>query len=390
MTLQQKIDSLLAGSIRPDGLHCAAVSLFDRNGVTLEAAAGSHGESSDAPMTVDSVVWIASLTKAVTGAAAMILVERGDLELEAPAANLIPWLGEAQVLEGFDADGQPILRPARGTITLRNLLTHTAGFGYNFWSDRLAEYDRVTGHPSIRDRSVASLKAPLLFDPGTDWIYGINIDWAGQLVEAASGKKLGQFMQDEIFQPLGMTSTGFELSADMRKRHVRQAQRRQDGGLNFPEPAGSGNSEPEIEMGGGGLFSTVRDYTRFARMVLNGGELDGARILKPETVADMSQNSMGDLRVKMLKSAVPEVTGDADFFPGIEKSWGLTFMINEQDAPTGRPAGSLAWAGLANSYYWIDPKNGIGGVFTSALLPFVDRVALPLYLDVEKTVYDHL
>jgi methyl acetate hydrolase len=389
MTLQQKIDRLLDGSIGPKGLHCAAVTLFDRDGVTLESAAGTHSLGASDAMSVDSVVWVASLTKALTGTAAMILVERGEMDLDAPAGDLFPWLAEVEVLEGFDDAGQPVLRPARSRITLRNLLTHTAGFGYGFWNEKLSKFEEVTNHPSIGGRSLASLKAPLVFDPGTDWIYGINLDWAGVLVEKAASMTLGAFMRKEILEPLGMDSTGFELSEGMKKRHVSQAQRGNDGQLSHPAPAAP-SGEPELEMGGGGLFSTVSDYTRFCRMILNGGELDGTRILKPETVAEMSRNQMGDNRVKMLPTMLPEATGDAEFFPGIEKTWGLSFMINEQDAPTGRPAGSLAWAGMANSYYWIDPKNGIGGVFTSALLPFVDKVALPLYLEVEKTVYDHL
>jgi methyl acetate hydrolase len=390
MTLQETIDRLLADSISSKGLHCATVALFDRDGTTLESAAGTTSSGSKVPITNDSVVWVASLTKAITATAAMILVERGQLDLDAPASSLVPWLGEAQVLEGFESTNTPILRPARGAITTRQLLTHTAGFGYGFWNDKLARFEKITDHPSIGTGSLASLKAPLVFDPGTDWLYGINMDWAGVVVEAASGSKLGQFMREEILDPLGMDSTGFDLSENMRKRLVRQNQRGSDGTLSEPKPAAPSTDSPELEMGGGGLFSTVTDYTRFARMILNGGELDGARILQPGTVAEMSRNQIGDLRVKLLSTTVPEASGDAEFFPGIEKTFSLGFMINEEDAPTGRPAGSLAWAGMANSYYWIDPKNGIGGVFTSSLLPFVDTVALPLYLQIEKTVYDHL
>lgn len=389
MTLQHTIDKLLQDSIGPEGLHCAAVSLFDRKGNTLESAAGTLSTTLSDPMTTDSVLWVASLTKAITATAAMTLVERGQMDLDAPASDLFAWLGDVQVLEGFDGNDRPILRPARGPITMRQLLTHTAGFGYGFWNEKLARFEKVTDHPSIGTRSLASLKAPLVFDPGTDWLYGISMDWAGVVVEAASGKKLGQFMREEIFDPLGMNSTGFELTDSMRERLVRQNHRGSNGRLSEPEPAAA-SGDAELEMGGGGLFSTVSDYTRFTRMILNGGELDGARILQPETIAEMSRNQMGDLRVKMLRTTMPEASGDAEFFPGIEKTFSLGFMINEQNAPTGRPAGSLAWAGMANSYYWIDPKNGIGGVFTSSLLPFVDTVALPLYLQIEKSVYDNL
>lgn len=388
MTLHRRIDEILQGAIRPGGLPCAAMTVFDRDGVLLESAAGRRSEAGGEAMTIDSVLWIASLTKALTAAAAMQCVERGLLDLDAPTGELQPWLAEAPVLEGFDAEGTPQLRPHEGTITLRNLLTHTAGFGYIMWNADLLRHHQAGAFPALNTRKLAALKQPLSFDPGTDWQYSIAIDWAGVLVETVTGAPLGDWMRDHIFGPLGMDSTGFEISDDMRARLVLQRSRDGDG---FTETAPLPPPEdPEFDLGGGGLYSTVRDYARFARMILRGGELDGARVLQPETVAEMSRNNMGELRVKLLPSAMAAVTNDAEFFPGVPKTWGLSFMINDEDAPTGRPAGSLAWAGLANSYYWIDAKNGIGGVFSSQLFPFVDHVALPLYLEAEKAVYESL
>ena len=143
-------------------------------------------------------------------------------------------------------------------------------------------------------------------------------------------------------------------------------------------------------MGGGGLYGTAPDYLKFVRMILNRGAANGERVLKPETVDMMARNQMGECRVRGVKTAMPPLSNDAEFFPGMPKSWGLTFMINMEDAPTGRTAGSLAWAGLANSYYWIDPNRGIGGVYLSQVLPFADKKSLPLYFEFERTVYRNL
>ncbi|WP_416899808.1 MAG: serine hydrolase domain-containing protein [Minwuia sp.] len=388
--LKEAADALLGQAAGRGDIPGVVAIATGADGAFYSGAFGVRSLDSGAAMTTDTVVWIASLTKAVTGACAMKLVESGRLDLDAPAGDLIPWLGEAPVLDGFGADGQPRLRKARTVMTLRHLLTHTAGFGYDFWSADLKRCNAATGQPSIRTRTVASLQQPLLFDPGTDWMYGINIEWAGQLVEAVSGMTLGAFARQNLFEPLGMDSTAFDATPAMKERQAAM-HNRTGSGLAQAAPAAPSGVEPEIEMGGGGLFSTMEDYACFVRLFLNDGRgPDGGPVLKPETVDMMARNQMGDHRVKLLRTTDTAVTLDAEFFPGLEKTWGLTFMINEADAPTGRPAGSLAWAGLANSYYWIDRKNGIGGVWTTQLFPFCDEKALPLYLDFEKTVYDHL
>jgi len=339
-------------------------------------------------MTPDTVVWIASMTKAITGAAAMQQVEQGKLALDAPAKSVIPSLGDVVVLEGFDAAGKPRTRKAKRDITLRHLLTHTAGFGYDIWSPELGKYQEVMGVPGIISCQNVALTTPLLFEPGERWFYGINIDWAGKMVEASSGKKLGRYMADHIFGPLGMSSTAFRISDDMRKRLAKIHHRGPDGKL-VPDPALELPQEPEFEMGGGGLYSTAGDYLKFVRMMLNQGKSDkGEPVLRPETVALMAKNAMGSSRVCLLKTAAPPFSNDAEFFPGMDKSWGLSFMINNEKAPTGRSPGSLAWAGLANTYYWIDPAKGLGGVYATQVLPFADVKSLPLFYAFEKAVYD--
>jgi CubicO group peptidase (beta-lactamase class C family) len=363
------------------------VAVTGRDGPLYEGGFGERAKGGGVPMTPDTVGMIASMTKAITGTAAMQLVERGVLDLDAPAAQWTPYLGEVQVLERFDADGKPVMRPPKRPITLRHLLTHTAGFGYARWNELIDRYSKQEKLPNAYTGDIRGLMTPLVFDPGERWLYSIGIDWAGKVIEAASGRKLGVYMKENIFEPLGMTSTSYRISPDMEAR-LAKIHQRTDGALVPIDLVRQ--QDPVVENGGGGLYSTVGDYATFTRMILNEGTGNGNRLLKPETVRMMSQNQMGDCRVTMLPTTDPAGSLDAEFFPGVEKTWGLTFMINETPAPTGRSAHSLAWAGLANSYFWIDPAKGIAGVFLSQVFPFVDTEALALYLDFETAVYDAL
>ena len=317
----------------------------------------------------------------------MQLVEQGRLSLDEPAGKVIPDLGKVKVLEGWDGD-KPRLREARGVITLRNLLTHTSGFAYDIWNPHMDRYLNVMGLPRAGSGKNVALTTPLAFDPGARWEYGIGIDWAGKMVEAVTGQRLGAYMQDHIFGPLGMESTAYRITPSMRSRLAKVHQRNASGGLDVT--AFEVNQDPEFDPGGGGLYSTAQDYQRFMRMILNAGQGNGNRILRAETVEMMSRNSIGNLRVANLPSARPSLSCDAEFFPGTPKTWGLTFMINEAAADTGRPAGCLAWAGLGNTYFWIDPKNGIGGVYMTQVLPFVDPRALAGFYAFEKGVYDSM
>jgi methyl acetate hydrolase len=385
--MKAQADKILKDAVSKGDVPGVTAAATDAKGTTYEAGFGKRVLGEPADMTPDTVAWIASMTKAITGAAAMQLVERGKLALDAPAKSVIPALGEVGVLEGFDSAGKPKTRKAKRDITLRHLLTHTAGFGYDIWSPEVGKYMEAMEVPGVISCQNKALTTPLLFDPGERWFYGINIDWAGKMVEAASGKKLGQYMRDNILGPLGMDSTGFRITDSMRKRLAKIHHRGPDGALQ-PDTALELPQEPEFEMGGGGLYSTAGDYLKFVRMMLNQGKSDkGETVLKPATVADMSKNAMGDSKVCLLKTAAPPFSNDAEFFPGMDKQWGLSFMINNDEAPTGRSPGSLAWAGLANTYYWIDQKKGVGGVYVTQVLPFVDVKALPLFYAFESTVY---
>jgi CubicO group peptidase (beta-lactamase class C family) len=382
-----KIDATLKAATDAGHVPGVVAMATDRNGVIYRGAFGSRVLGEQAPMTVDTVMWIASMTKAITAAGAMQLVEQGKLDLDAPAANVVPEIAKAQVLESFGADGQPRTRPPKRPITLRHLLTHTAGFGYDIWNSDIGKYQAAKNVPGIVSCQNVALTTPLLFDPGERWFYGISIDWAGKMVEAASGQRLGAYLQHNLLGPLGMTSTAFKITPAMRARLAKVHQRGDDDALT-PQMDFEVPQEPEFDMGGGGLYSTAEDYLRFIRMILNRGKAEGGQVLRPETVDLMSRNNMGESRVTLLKTSAPGSSNDAEFFPGVAKTWGLSFQINEETAPTGRPAGGLMWAGLANSYFWIDPMTGIGGVYMTQVLPFADKRSLPLYYAFEQAFYD--
>ena len=272
---------------------------------------------------------------------------------------------------------------------MRHLLTHTAGFGYEMLNSELIRYIHRTDTPSISTGKLASLRLPLLFDPGERWQYGINIDWVGLAVEAASGKTLDVYFREHIFDPLGMTNTEFALAPEQTSRLVRVHKREADGSLE-PIVLDSPPASPEFWAGGGGLYSTGGDYLTFLRMVLGQGRFDGARLLRPETVAAMASNQTGDLEAGVMRTAMPERTNDFALFPGMRCHWGLGWMITPQPGPNGRSPGSLTWGGIFNSYYWIDPIERVAGLIMTQFLPFADPRALALSGAFERAVYDVL
>ena len=355
------------------------------NEIIYQGAFGKRDLSKDDAMTADSVFWIASMTKAVTTAAGMQLVEQGKLSLDEPIGKILPDLAAPQVLEGFDANGAPKLRPAKKPITLRHLMTHTAGFAYDMWNGDIGKYLEKTGTPGIISCQHAALKTPIMTDPGTRWEYGTNIDFVGKAVEAASGKRLDAYLRDNMFAPLGMNDTSFKISDSMRKRLVGMHARGEDGSLAaIPFEL---EQNPEFHMGGGGLYGTAADYIKFTQMILNKGKGNGNQVLKAETVATMGQNHIGDLNMGKMPTVAPMFTNDVDLYPDQVKKWGLSFLINTAKTAEGRSAGSLAWAGLANTYFWIDPARNVAGVILMQLLPFADKKCLEAFAGFERGVY---
>ena len=360
----------------------------DRHMNIYEGAFGKRRLDRAAEMTTDTVFAIFSTTKAITGTAALQLVEQGKLDLDRPAKSYVPDIGELKVLEGFDAAGAPRLRAPKRDITTRMLLLHTAGLAYDIFN---ADYNRLAterGQPSVIAANKASLMTPLLFDPGDKWMYGSNLDWTGQVIEAITGQRLGEVFKSRIFEPLGMEDTAFSMTPAMRERVAAIHQREADGSLTPTDLELPG--DPEIHMGGHGLYATVGDYMKFIRMWLNDGRAERGQVLKPETVEMAVRNGLGDKKITGLPGVIKNLSNDAEFFPGLSKSWALSFMVNDETAPTGRPAGALGWAGLANLYFWIDRQNGYGGFWATQILPFADATSFGGYMKFETALYDAL
>lgn len=380
------IDRVLSDAVSAGQVAGVVAVAANADGTIYQGAFGQRALGGTQAMTVDTVFRIASMTKAITGAAVMQLVEQGKIGLDQPAEEILPFLKGRQVLDGFDAAGKPILRPARGTITLRNLLTHTAGFVYDTWNENMNRYARETGLPAARTSQLAALSAPLGFDPGTRWEYGINIDMAGRMIDLVMDTNLEAYMRANLLGPLGMDDTSFIPNDRLKPRLATVHTRAEDGTLT-PFDAPLPPAKPEFYPGGGGLFSTAPDYLRFLRALMAGGALDGKRVLKPETVALMGQNNMGDLNVLPMKTYNPRMSNAVELFPDQPKKWGLTFLINTRDVPGRRSAGSLTWAGINNTYYWLDPKKQIAGVLMTQVLPFADPTVLGLLDRFEAAIY---
>jgi len=384
----RQIDAALRRAVEAKEVPGVVAVAANDKGVIYEGAFGARDLVQGPAMTLDTIFRLASMTKAVTSVAAMQLVEQGKLQLDQPIGNVLPELSAPQVLEGFDDSGAPRLRPAKRPITLRHLLTHTAGFGYEFLNADLIRYVKTSGTPSGSTGKLASLRMPLLFDPGDRWEYGINLDWVGRAVEAVSGLPLEVYFRQHVFAPLGMSDTDYVISSAQRSRLVSAHQRKPDGSLEPitpPDPPWR-----EFWSGGGGLYSTGRDYLVFLQMLMHQGRFNGAQLLRPQTVTLMGQNQIGDIRAGVAKTAMPERSNDFDFFPGMSCKWGLGYMITPHPGPNGRSAGSVTWAGIFNTYYWLDPQKRIAGVFLTQILPFADHQAVALYGEFESGVYGTL
>lgn len=386
-SLTDAADDILKLTVsRAGGAPGVVAMACDRHANLYEGAAGVRELGSAAPMTTDTVMFLASCTKAVTGVALMQLVEEGKLALEDAAGKYVPEIDAIQVLEGFDAAGEPRLRKPRTPVTIKHLMLHTAGFGYDFFSADLLRYRTARNIPSVLSCTFAGIQDVLLHDPGERWTYGNNIDWLGRVIEVLCGKRLEEVLRERLFTPLAMHDIAFTMTPSMRARlasiHLRSAdgQLTADPEIVLPQP-------PDMDMGGAGLYATVGDYMKFIRMVLNDGAGPHGRVLKAETVAQMARNGLGNLTSGAWTSSNPFFANSGDFFPGLRKSWSYTFQVLDEDAPTGRPAGALSWAGLANTYFWIDRKNGVGGMWGTQILPFQDVGSYPGFVEFETAVY---
>jgi methyl acetate hydrolase len=388
--LKTSADTILQNAVTAAGGVPGVVAMItDRTHNIYEGSAGVRALGGTEPMFQDAVFSILSTTKAMTGTALFQLIEEGKVQLTDAAKQYVPALADLEVLEGFDSQGQPITRPAKRDITVNDLILHTSGLGYEFFSHDDLAYRTAKGTPSLITSTFDSIKSVLLFEPGSAWNYGTSIDYVGKVVEQLRGQSLGDVLKERVFIPLEMHNTAFVMSESMTARLAPMHQRDQDGRLyatDFVLP-----QNPEMHMGGHGIFATVGDYMQFIRMFLNDGTGPAGRVLKPETVQQMVRNGLhGSMKSGGWRTSIPSISNDGEFFPSVPKSWGYTFQINETDAPTGRPAGSVGWAGLANLYYWIDRQNGIGGFWATQIFPFYDPASYFGFQELETAAYRSL
>ncbi len=386
--LKTAADTVLEYTVgRAGGAPGVVAMVTDRTRNTYEGCAGKRELGKDQPMTLDSVMAIFSTTKALTGTCIMQLVEEGKIGLGDAAKKYVPELAELQVLDGFDASGQPKTRAPKRDITVNDLMLHTSGLCYEFFSHDDLKYRTAKNIPTVVSSTFASIRTVLLHDPGASWTYGVNIDWLGRIVEQQRGKRLGEVMKERVFAPLGMNDIGFVMSDSMRARRAVLHDRAQDGKLT-PLPDLMLPQPPEMDMGGHGLYASVGEYMKFIRMMLNDGAGPHGRVLKAETVEQMCKNGLpAGMTSGGWKTSIPSLSNDGEFDPGVRKTWAYTFQRNEEPTGTGRPAGSLMWAGLGNLFYWIDRKNGLGGFWGSQILPFQDVASYPGFVDFEGAVY---
>jgi CubicO group peptidase (beta-lactamase class C family) len=379
------IDQTLRASLQQHKIPACVAMACTSSKTTYSGAFGKRDSASGVDVNADSIFVIASMTKPVTSVAAMQLVEQGKMKLDEPASTYLPELGKLQVLHGFDpGTGKPVLKPATKPVTLRTLLTHTSGFVYDTWFADMLRWEKETG-TAIPLGTVAPL-TPLMFEPGSRWQYGTSADWSGRLVEAVSGLTLEQYFQKNIFEPLGMHDTSFLVPTAKFDRLVSEYRRGEDGTLK--EDPRSLPAPPKAFNGGGGLYSTAGDYVRFMQMILRRGQGPGSvQILQAKTVDMMATNQVGNLSAGKLKTARPAISSDVDFHPGFKDGFGFGFLINSKSYEGGRSAGSLAWAGIANTYFWIDPRKGVAGVIMMQFLPFADKEAIAVLGDFERAVY---
>ena len=373
------IDAALRAAVETGKLPGVVAMAADTRATIYQGAFGVRARGAAAAMSIDTVFRIASMVKLLTSVAALQLVEQGRLKLDEPAASIDPTLAAPQVLTGFDAKRVPQLRPARKPITLRNLLSHTSGFSYPLWDADMVSYLKAARSDPALPRSV------LMFDPDSRWAYGGSLDRVGRLVEIASGLPLDRYFADHILHPLGMNDTGFEISEQQRAREAHLHVRKSDGTL-APQPLEKPRV-PTTFSGGGGIYSTAPDYLTLLHALLNGGSIGDNSILRPQTVALMAANQTGNFDVGVMKTTNPAISNDVDFFPGVRLRWGLGHMINLDPVAGGRKAGSLTWAGLYNTYYWIDPASGLAAVIMMQILPFADAPALATCRAFERALY---
>ena len=371
---RQPLDRLLRDAIAAGVAPGIVAGVARRTGVEYLAAVGARCSDPRLDMETDSVFRIASMTKLVTSLAVMMLVEEGKIELDAPFAEYVPGYRQPDVLESFDAATKRYAtRPAEAPVTVRGLLAHTAGYGYWFLDAPLLALTR--GAPELFDPPF------LMHAPGRKFAYSSGTDVLGRLFEPVTGMALETFFAERIFGPLGMADTGYSVPADGARLVTVHARA---GGPLEERP---NETRGEAPRGGGGLYSTAPDYLRLLRLLLNGGELDGRRLVARALAEAIAANQIGALHAEPQRTALPERSNDFIFMDGSQK-FGCGVMIETRTQATGRAAGTFSWGGIYNTYFWVDPRAGIAAVVLMQTAPFADPLSVDFYARFERAVYD--
>jgi methyl acetate hydrolase len=383
--VSSSIDKVLQDAVDSGAVPSVAAIAADRNGVIYEGAAGPKAAGSDEPLSTGTHFRIMSMTKMVATVAALQQVEKGTLDLSAPIKDYCPEFADVQVLDGWDGD-TPRLRAPASDATVHQLVTHTSGLGYWFWSEDLVKWEAATSTPNVLSGANVIFTAPMLADPGTTYIYGINTDWLGKVVEAAAGRTLDVAIKEGITGPLGMNETAFQIADGWKDSTTPVQVKTEDGWVDSGIEL---NQTPDYYAGGHGLYSTPQDYIKFQQALLGNGELGGVRILRSATVDAAFTNQIGDLSFpEAIPTCDPSATHEFNAGPGYK--WGYGLLLNENDIPGMRRAGSGAWAGLCNTHFWVDRTTGVCASIYSNFLPFVPPEALELYANYEKALYASL
>ena len=380
------IDAVLQGAVARGDVPGVVAIAADDDGVVYEGAAGERATNAADPITADTMLRIASMTKMVTTVAALQLSEQGTLDLDAPVDTYRPEFSDVQVLDGFDGD-TPVLRAPATRATVRQLMTHTTGLSYWFWDSEIDRYEQVTGTPNILPGTMGAFSAPMLFDPGSRFEYGINLDWLGLVVEAVSGESLDAYFRTHITGPLGMDNTTATMSEAQRANSTPIHVRGEDGSWVVTDIDWA--QEPEFWGGGHFLYSTPRDYLAFQRMLLGGGAFGDTRILEPATVQAAFANQIGELYFPAsIETAHPELSADVSLGPDLK--WGLGLLLNEKPQPGIREAGSGAGPVCSTPSSGSTRRAGLPARSTRSCSPFADPNALQLYADFEQALYASL
>jgi len=339
------------------------VTLLARHGKVVDFRTyGQRDMEAGAPMSKDAIFRDFSMTKPVTGAAMMILYEEGKWLPSDPIAKFIPAFAHLKVFKGVDADGKMELEDPVHPPTMGELMTHTAGFTYGIFGnspvDKMMGDKKVWASRDLEEFVNKLATIPLLYQPGTRWVYSVSMDIEGYIIEKLSGQSLPDFARDHIFKPLGMKDAGFYVPADKRERFAQLYITGAHGEL-VADPTGGGlsglfTSQPTLPLGGGGMVSTIEDYYRFLQMLLNRGELDGTRILAPSSVTLMTSNH---LRADLLADKFG--IGAMTLRPGFGYGYTCAVAFDPLEANMSEGRGSFSWGGAAGTWFWVDPANDL-------------------------------